>query len=122
MSEYGVVVGYPQRYCYVPGRNPRDCGWRPGLVPPVPENSGCSTAKNAMAVTGTLTTAALLLAAIFKPGLYSRAGKAISKEFGEFLAKHPNLSKGVGGLNDMVKGWAGKIGEKLTAFAGTAAK
>lgn len=119
MSEYGVVVGYPQRYCYVPGKNPRDCGWRPGIVP---ENSGCSTAKNAMALTGTLTTAALLLTAIFKPSLLQKAGSAISTEFSAFLAKHPNLSKGVGGLNDMVKGWAGKIGEKLTAFAGTAAK
>ena len=39
------------------------------------------------------------------------------KEFKGFLAKHPNLSKGVGGLTDMCKGWAGKLGEKLTAFA-----
>lgn len=117
MSEYGVMLGYPQRYCYIPGRNPRDCGWRPGLVPTVPDNSGCSTAKNAMALTGTLTTAALLLTAIFKPSLLKKAGSAISTEFSCFLAKHPNLSKGVGGLTDMCKGWAGKLGEKLTKFA-----
>ncbi len=117
MPEYGVMVGYPQRYHYIPGRSPYDCGWKPGLVPSVPDNSGCSTLKNTMAVTGGLTIATLLMAAIFKPALYKQAGSAISKEFSGFLAKHPNLSKGVGGLTDMVKGWAGKLGENLTKFA-----
>ena len=117
MSEYGVMLGYPQRYHYIPGRHPYDCGWRPGLIPNKPENSGCSTIKNTLAVTGGITTAAMLLALIFKPGLYKQAGTVISKEFSGFLAKHPNLSKGVGGLTDMCKGWAGKLGEKLTAFS-----
>ena len=117
MSGYGVEVGYPQRYYYVPGKNPRDCGWRPGIILPKTENSKDSLVKNTLAATGFVATTALVLGAILKPALFKDIGKVLSKHKTDFLAKHPNLTQGLTGFKNILKGWADTVGQKLVNFA-----
>lgn len=115
MSGYGVSGNGVQvpRYYYFPGRNPRDCGWKPGLHTEPKQSTAGKVVKNTLTTTGFLTIAGLTIAAIAKPSLLKKAGSALVAEGKLFLTKHPNLSQGVQGFKNIAVDMAHKAGEYL---------